>query len=94
MPALSEAEATERLAKAVEKASADELVEIYDELFPRGPSPPSPVVGEIVSHIRHGLAPEEIVDLWNVVFPKDRNVWYDEEEKVILYNEEQLRYAE
>jgi len=94
MPALSEAEATERLATAVAKARADELVEIYAELFPERPSPPAPVVGELVGHIRHGLAPEEIVDLWHVVFPKDRNVWYDEEETVILYNREQLRYAE
>jgi len=93
MPALSEAEATEKLAKAVEKSTADELVEIYAELFPERASPPSPVVGELVGHIRHGLAPEEIVDLWHVVFPRDRNVWYDEEEKTICYNEGQLRYV-
>ncbi len=94
MPAISEAEATEKLAKAVEKAREDELVEIYAELFPERPSPPAPVVGELVGHVRHGLAPEEIVDLWHVVFPGDRNVWYDEEEKTIRYNEGRLRYAQ
>ncbi len=34
------------------------------------------------------------VDLWHVVFPKDRNIWYDEEEKVIHVNGDPLRYLE
>ena len=39
-------------------------------------------------------AAEEIVDLWNVLFPADRNVWYDEQEDKIHYNEELVGYAE
>ncbi|MHC5541359.1 hypothetical protein ACYOEI_24320 [Singulisphaera rosea] len=41
-------------------------------------------------HIRDGLEAEEIVDLWNVVFPTDRHVWYDEGSRVIHYNEEMV----
>jgi hypothetical protein len=79
MPALTKAEATEKIARAIEKATADELVEIYAELFPERTTPPAPVAGDIVEYIRHGLLAEEIVDLWNVVFPEDRDIWYDEE---------------
>jgi hypothetical protein len=35
-----------------------------------------------------------MVDLWNVVFPKDRNVWYDEEATAIHFNEEMAGYAD
>ncbi len=56
-------------------------------------SAPPPVASEIARHIRSGLEAEEIVDLWNVVFPEDRNVWYDEEAKSILFNEEFVGYG-
>ncbi len=69
-------------------------MEIYSELFPERSSPTSPPASEIARQIRGGLEAEEIVDLWNVVFPEDRNVWYDEEEKSVCYNEGQIRYAE
>jgi hypothetical protein len=35
-----------------------------------------------------GLEIDEIMDLWGLIFPKHRNVWYDEEEEHIHYNEE------
>ena len=41
-----------------------------------------------------GLEAEEIVGLWNVVFPEDRNVWYDDETKAIHFNEEMAGYAD
>ncbi len=88
MPALSKTEAIEKLAKGVEKAKPSDLVEIYCELFPERPSPAHPVASEIARHVRGELEAEEIVDLWNVVFPDDRNVWYDEEATAIHYNEE------
>jgi hypothetical protein len=81
MPALSKAEAAERLAVGVERAKPSDLPEIYAELFP-------------ARHIRGGLAAEEMVDLWNVVFPEDRNVWYDEETRAIHFNEEMAGYAD
>jgi len=94
MPALSTNEAMNRLAKAVEQAKPTILAEIYAELFPEKPAAASPSAGGIAQHIRNGLEPEEIVDLWNVVFPGNRNVWYDEEDEKIHYNEEALGYAE
>ena len=94
MPALSKTEAAEKLAKGVEKAKPSDLPEIYSELFPEKTSAPPPVASEIAKHIRSGLEAEEIVDLWNVVFPEDRNVWYDEEAKSIHFNEEVVGYAD
>jgi hypothetical protein len=94
MPALSKAEAAERLAAGVERAKPSQLPEIYAELFPeRAPAAP-PVASEIARQVRGGLEAEEIVDLWNVVFPEDRNVWYDDETKAIHFNEEMAGYAD
>jgi hypothetical protein len=94
MPVLSRAEAAERLAASVEKAKPSALAEIYSELFPERPPAPSPVASEIARHIRSGLEAEEIVDLWNVVFPADRHVWYDEETEAIRFNEEMAGYPD
>jgi hypothetical protein len=94
MPALSKAEAAERLAIGVEKAKASVLPEIYAELFPERPPGAPAVASEIARHIRAGLEAEEMVDLWNVVFPEDRNVWYDEETRAIHFNEEMAGYAD
>ena len=37
MPAVTKDEAVDRLAKAIEKAHADDVVDIYNELFPEEP---------------------------------------------------------
>jgi hypothetical protein len=92
MPALSTSEAAERLAKVVEQATA--LSEIYAELFPEKPAMATPTSADLAQHVRSGLEAEELVDLWNVVFPADRNVWYDEEDEKIHFNEEAVGYAE
>lgn len=78
MPALSKNQATERLASLVEKAKPATLAEIYSELFPEKPAVIHPSAADLARQIRNGLAAEEIVDLWNVVLPADRNVWYNE----------------
>jgi hypothetical protein len=88
MPTISTTDASERLAENVERAGLNDLKEYYFELFPEGPLPASLAGSDLAKLIRDGLAPEEIVDLWNVVFPEARRVSYDEEEKVIRYNEE------
>lgn len=94
MPALSTNEAAERLAKVVERAKSATLTEIYAELFPEKPAAAAPPAAELAQYIRSGLMAEELVDLWNVVFPEDRNVSYNEEDEKIHYNEESLGYAE
>lgn len=94
MPALTKKQATEKLAVVVEKANPTILAEIYAELFPEQPPTASPSAADLAQHIRTGLEVEEVVDLWNVVFPADRNVWYDEEQSQIHYNEEAVGYTD
>jgi hypothetical protein len=92
MPALSNAEAVERLSAGVERARPSDLPEIYAELFPERPLGTTPVASEIARVIRGGLEAEEMVDLWNVLFPEDRHVWYDEETRAFHFNEEMAGY--
>ena len=101
MLAIPRMEAVERLAKAVEKDSSDDLVHsLFTELFPADPLPD--VTGpkaellakKLAAHIRAGIEPEEVVDLWNVVFPVEGYVYYDEEDDVLRHRERRLKYAE
>ena len=94
MPALSTLEATEKLARVVEHAKPGALVEIYAELYPTEEAANPPSAGVIARQIRDGLEAEEIVDLWNVLFPGDCNVHYNEETMAIHYNEATLEYAD
>ena len=94
MSKLNITEAAEKLASVVEKAKPTILAEIYSELFPETLLSKPPVASDIARRIREGLEADEFVDLWNVVFPEDRRVWYDEEEKAIHYNEEMAEYAD
>jgi hypothetical protein len=94
MPALSTNEAAERIARIVNAAKPATLAEIYAELFPERPVGAVPPAADLAQLVRSGLKAEELVDLWNVVFPADRNVWYDEEDRKIHYNDESLGYVE
>lgn len=94
MPVVSQSQATERLVRGVERVRPEDLPEIYSELFPESPPPSSLLASELVRLIRGGLKPEEIVDLWNVVFPEDRKVWYNEEEDMIHFNENLVGYTD
>jgi hypothetical protein len=96
MPAITKDKALELLAGEVqENLGADELLEVYNEVFPDHPytdekahDDPSPLIAQLVARIRSGLEIEEVLDLWGLIFPRHRNVWYDEEEERIHYNEE------
>jgi hypothetical protein len=94
MPALSKKKAIEKLAAVVEKSKSSDLAEFHAELFPEKPADATPSASDLAQHVRSGLEAEEIVDLWNVVFPEDHNVWYDEETNEIRYNEEMVGYAD
>lgn len=94
MPALSTNDAAERLAIGIENAKTTALTEIFAELFPERPAASSLSATDLARYVRSGIEAEELVDLWNVVFPEDRNVWYDEEDEKIHYNEEAIGYAE
>ena len=94
MATIMKPQAVDRLAQAVKVAPPDELVEIYNELFPEDPTnedeaneDPPALVKRIVAHIDNGLEVQEILDLWNVIFPLHRRVWFDEEQDLIHYRE-------
>jgi hypothetical protein len=96
MPEATKEKALELLTNEVqEKLGADELLEVYNEIFPDDPYTEEevhedswPLVGQLVDHINSGLEIDEVMDLWGLIFPKHRNVWYDDEEERIHYNEE------
>lgn len=99
MATLSMREAKEKLAHAVEVACCDRLAEIYEELFPEKSAPEvsgaeeRTLANQLAEHVRSHLEPEEVIDLWNVVFPTDRQVHYDEEGDLIRYHEGEPWYA-
>ena len=94
MPTITLDAATDRLTHAVEEMHADDLLQIYNELFPDEPASEeeayedvTPLVEHIVEHIDQGLQPEEVVDLWNVAFPKIPQVYFNEEDGLLHYVE-------
>jgi hypothetical protein len=99
MPVLSKKEAIERLARAVENATSDDLLQVFTELHPEKPLPDASgsngaaLAKALAAHIRQEIEPEEIVDLWNVVFPEDRNVYWDEEDEALRHNDRRLKFA-
>jgi hypothetical protein len=96
MPVVTKDQALELLTNEVqEKLGSDELLEVYNELFPDDPyteeevhEDVTPMIEQLVDHITSGLEIDEVIDLWRLIIPKHRNVWYDEEEERIHYNEE------
>jgi hypothetical protein len=103
MAQISRQQAVQKLAHEVASMRPDDLAEVYNELFPGQPTTEdqarqnkSRLLDRISDHIHRGLQPEEIVDLWSVVFSKDRFVSYDQETDTIRYNEasESVGYAE
>src|SRR5262249_52526612 len=96
MPVVTKDKALELLTNEVqEKLGADELREVYNEVFPddpyteeEAPEDVRPLVEQIVGHVNSGLEIDEVIDLWGLVFPRHRNVWYDDEEERLHYNEE------
>lgn len=96
MPVVNQDQALELLTNEVqEKLGADELLEVYNELFPDHPYTEAdahedswPLIEQLVDHIKSRLEIDEVIDLWGLILPKHRNVWYDDEEEKIHYNEE------
>jgi hypothetical protein len=85
--------AAEMLNEAVQKAQPDDLAEIYNELFPESPTTeekaiagPQVLLAKITKHIQRGLEIEEILDLWNVVFPEHHGIRLEEDGR-LQYNE-------
>jgi hypothetical protein len=87
-------EAAEKLAQGVEKVSPASLLEIHSDFFPDLTAPDSALASEIAGRIRSGIEPEEMVDLWNIVLPGARHVWFNEATDEIHYNEQWLEYTD
>lgn len=96
MPMVSKDKALKLLTNQVQKKlGTDELLEVYNEVFPKNPCTEvkarvnsRPLIADLVKHFHGGLEIDEVIDLWRLIFPGHRNVWYDEEEERIHYNEE------
>jgi len=94
MATITKGQAVDRLTDAVRKAHPDDLAEVHNELFPEKPTTeeeakedPAALVRRIIAHMDNGLELQEILDLWNVIFPKHRRVWFDEDDGMIHYDE-------
>jgi hypothetical protein len=94
MPEMSREQAVQRLVRELPSLRSDDLAEVYNELFPTEPTTEelarrdrSRLLDRINDHFSRGLEPEEIGDLWNVLFPRERHVSYDEESDTIHYGE-------
>jgi hypothetical protein len=97
MPAVTPARALELMAQEVrERFGADEVLEVYNELFPRdrrtgehAPDGSVPLVQRLVDHINSRVELDEIMELWRLIFLNYRNVWYNEIDDQIEYTEEE-----
>jgi hypothetical protein len=97
-------QAVELLVKAVEEQlPADEIQEIYNDWF-RGdavvvertdasPEANKRRVEQLVAYFRGSRYVEEVVELWELVFTKHRNVWYNEEDEVFHHEAEPTPYS-
>jgi hypothetical protein len=92
MPVLTKKKAVEVLSAEIRRGEPHDLVEIHNELFPRqrineevAERDPAAVSAKIFKHIEAGLEIEEILDLWNVIFPRYPRRWYDEVNKKLHF---------
>ncbi len=76
------------LLKQIAKLSGPTLKQVFLEVFPEEKAPSSDQVlfSRIKEKIDSGLEPEEIIDLWAVVFPNDEAIEYDEISDNIIVN--------
>src|SRR5258708_4068202 len=92
MAQITKKQAVDRIKGSIRKLPADDMQEVYGELFPLAPAPSEQGVTSIQKrvddYIQRGLGVEDILALWRVMFPNDRNVYYDEDTGTIRVNEE------
>ena len=101
MPAMKKDQAISKLTQAIHALQQDDIVDVYNELFPEHPSDatrvnenPHQFQEQILDQIDKGLEVEELLDLWRVVFPKDRRVHFNEETNELTYNDQEFLYAD
>jgi hypothetical protein len=96
MPTATVNEALKILTDTIPKFDADELVEIYNDVFRKDQrtveearKDPSPLIARLVDYI-HSREVSSLPRLWNLIFPAHINVWYNEEDEQLYYNEETI----
>ncbi len=101
MPEIKKDQAVLKLSAVIDSLKPDEIADVYNELFPEIPSVPSEITGDlpkyrkqIFDYIEKGLEVEEILDLWRVLFPKNRRVHFDEDSGKITYKDQSVVYAD
>src|SRR5262249_48914387 len=85
MPVVTKEQVLELLASGgQENLRADELLEVFQEVFPdrrlteeEVHADSWPLIEQFIAHINSGLEIDEVMNLWGVIFAKHRNVWYD-----------------
>jgi hypothetical protein len=94
MRTLPKIEAVAKLTHQIAGMRPDDLAAVFEELFPSESisekevgTREEEILGRISDHIGRGLETEELVDLWNVVFPESRKVTYDEDTLSIRYQD-------
>lgn len=95
MPVISKEQAVERMTRQLEQFAPDELLEVYNELFQKDRRSSAeingnlaPLVQRLVGYINGDQPIDEIMDLLHLIFPgRYGNVWYDEEDDRIHYDE-------
>ncbi len=93
MPEVAPGDAVATLLEKVRGMDLDDLRDFHNELFPEDTISTIDPSGrgadirrKVLDYLGHGVAVEEILDLWNVVFPEAwRNAYYDEETQMIHY---------
>lgn len=96
MPTITPDQAIAAITEAIEQnPDVDELLEIDESIFRQNPFSEAeaykdvrPLVQRLVHHVRTRKAPDEIRWLFRLIFTNYRNVWYNEEDEVISFNEE------
>lgn len=85
MPDLTYSAAAERIALAIPTVGPNTLREIVSDLLTDTRAEPSRLAAELAAVVRRGIEPELLVELWNVVFPEDHDVWFNEETNELHY---------
>ena len=85
MPELTHSAAAERIALAIQMVGPNTLREIVSDLLTDTHAEPSRLADELAAVVRRGIEPELLVELWNVVFPEDHDVWFNEETNELHY---------
>jgi hypothetical protein len=104
VPEIPIAQAVERLVKAVEEQlPPDEIQAIYDGWF-RGkdavvkrtdtsPEANKRRIEQLVAHFQGDRGIDEIIALWELVFTKYWDVWYNEIDDLLHYRDEAEAYS-